>query len=176
MEQLRHIIEESGFEAIGKFDTKALVVREEVRAMCEVNSCGRYNMSWACPPALESLEVYQEILTGYKGGYVFQTIARMEDDFDYDAIKGAQDLFAERFNILAEKTQGISDEVALFAAGSCKLCEKCSYPDNPCVHPDRMFPSLEACGLVVSDVCQLAQVPYNHGPRTIAFIGGALYK
>ena len=176
MNQLRRLIEESGFEGIGEFDTKELRVRKEVRAMCEVNKCDRYNTSWSCPPALESLEVYQEKLTSYTGGYVFQAIARMEDAFDYEAIKAAQDLYAERFDILQEKVKDFPGEIMLFAAGRCKLCEKCTYPDNPCVHPDRTFPSLEACGLIVSEVCQLAQVPYYHGPNTVAFIGAALYK
>jgi len=169
------MIEESDFESIGEFDPTELRVRQEVRDMCEVNTCRKYDTSWACPPALESLEVYQEKLTSYTGGYVFQTIAMMEDEFDYEAIRTAQALYAERFENLIEKTKDFPVKIELFAAGDCDLCEVCSYPDKPCVHPDRMFPSLEACGLVVSEVCQLAEVPYYHGPKTIAFIGAALY-
>ena len=175
MNQLRLAIEESDFESIGKFDPKLLEVRQEVRDMCEVNTCRRYNTSWSCPPALDSLEVLQEKLTSYTGGYVFQTIAMMEDEFDYESIQDAQALFTERFDTLRDKAREFPEKIALFTVGHCKLCETCTYPDNPCVHPDEMFPSLEACGLVVSDVCQMAEVPYYHGPRTIAFIGAALF-
>jgi len=176
MKQLRLAIEESGFESIGEFDPTLLKVRQEVRDMCEVNTCRRYNTSWSCPPALDSLEVFQEKLTSYAGGYVYQTIAMMQDEFDYESIQEAQVLFTERFDRLRDKAKDIPSKIALFTAGHCKLCETCSYPHEPCVHPDMMFPSLEACGLVVSDVCQLAEVPYYHGPRTIAFIGAALYR
>lgn len=176
MNQLKHLIEESGFEGIGEFDPKALVTRQEVRDMCIANSCDQYGKSWACPPAIPGHEEYQELFFTYAGGFVFQTVAQMEDDFDYESIEAAQKLHAERFEKLSEAVKGLSLETMLFAAGSCKLCNQCTYPDNPCVHPEKVFPSLEACGLVVSEVCELAQVPYYHGRGTVAFIGGALCR
>ena len=57
----------------------------------------------------------------------------------------------------------------------CGICEKCTYPDAPCRFPDRAFPSMEACGLVVNDVCKASGIPYNYGPRTMTFTGCVLY-
>jgi hypothetical protein len=36
------------------------------------------------------------------------------------------------------------------------------------------FPSMEATGLIVYDVCGLTDLPYYHGPNTIAFCSCAL--
>jgi len=176
MDQLKSLIEDSGFEGIGEFDPQFLKVKQEVRDMCSVNVCHEYNTSWTCPPALGELDYFQELFGTYTGGYVFQTVAQMEDDFDFEAIQAASELHASRFDELLQKTEGQRDGIYLFTAGRCKLCETCTYPDHPCVHPDKAFPSLEACGLVVAEVCDLAQVPYYHGPHTIAFIGGALWR
>ena len=61
------------------------------------------------------------------------------------------------------------------SSGGCHICQKCTYPDAPCRFPEKAFPSMEACGLVVNDVCKASGVPYNYGPRTMTFTGCVLY-
>lgn len=61
------------------------------------------------------------------------------------------------------------------SSGGCHICKKCTYPDAPCRFPEKAFPSMEACGLVVNDVCKASGVPYNYGPRTMTFTGCVLY-
>ena len=51
--------------------------------------------------------------------------------------------------------------------GTCTRCKTCTYPDAPCRFPDELVSSMEACGLVVSEVCTANGVPYNHGKDTI---------
>lgn len=176
MEEIRRLIEEQGYESIGRFDAAALVVRDEIRDICKSNKCGMWDKSWACPPAVGDLDHFRELFKTYDKGYVFQTVAKMEDDFDFETIDEARSLHHERFKRLLDTIVELDDDTMLFAAGMCRLCEECTYPDAPCRFPKKMSPSLEACGLVVSEVCVRAGVPYYHGPRTLAFVGGALCK
>ena len=60
-------------------------------------------------------------------------------------------------------------------AGACTRCRKCTYPDRPCRHPDRLYPSMEAYGLWVSDVCTRSGLGYNYGPQTITYTSCILY-
>lgn len=60
-------------------------------------------------------------------------------------------------------------EPLFLAAGTCTLCPVCTYPDAPCRFPGSAFVSLEAAGLVVSEVCESANIPYYHGKGTIAY-------
>ena len=60
-------------------------------------------------------------------------------------------------------------EARVLSAGTCTLCKPCAYPNEPYRFPDRAMVSMEAAGLVVSDVCTQAGIPYNHGKQTIAY-------
>ena len=55
------------------------------------------------------------------------------------------------------------------SSGACSLCRKCTYPDRPCRFPGKRLSSMEAYGLLVSDVCQKSGLPYYYGPKTITF-------
>ena len=80
---------------------------------------------------------------------------------------------SEAFSISREsRSAGL---IPPLSSGGCGICEKCTYPDAPCRFPDRAFPSMEACGLVVNDVCKASGIPYNYGPRTMTFTGCVLY-
>ena len=54
-------------------------------------------------------------------------------------------------------------------AGSCTLCRKCTYPERPCRFPKKRFSSMEAYGLLVSDVCLKSGLKYYYGPKTITY-------
>jgi predicted metal-binding protein len=60
-------------------------------------------------------------------------------------------------------------------AGACSLCATCTYPNEPCSFPERMITSMEASGLLVSDVCAANGLAYNHGKNTIAFTSCCLF-
>jgi predicted metal-binding protein len=189
---LEEMITESGFEVVGRFDAVGLEARREVRDMCASDKCHAYDKSWACPPACGSIEQFQEQFGEYSVGYVFQTIARMADEFDYETLEAASLLHGERFHSLVDKVNSAvsasgdafapsgapsASAVAkplLLSAGTCRLCPQCGYPEVPCRFPEKVYPSMEAAGLLVSDVCQLANIPYYHGPGTVAYVSCAL--
>jgi predicted metal-binding protein len=172
--ELIGLIKESGFFAVGRFDPADLVVRSEVRDMCAADRCHAFEKSWLCPPACGSLEDYRELFENYHVGYLFQTVAKMEDAFDYPGIEKGSKEHARRLNDLADRVSRSKRDILLLGAGACTLCETCTYPDAPCRHPQKAFPSMEATGLIVYDVCALTDLPYYHGPLTIAFCSCAL--
>ena len=54
-------------------------------------------------------------------------------------------------------------------------CAKCTYPDQPCRFPDKAFTSMEAYGLLVTDVCKSADTPYYYGRNTVTFTSCVLF-
>ncbi len=62
----------------------------------------------------------------------------------------------------------------IIGTGACTRCEKCTYPDKPCRFPDKMTSSMEALGMVVSDVCRDNGIPYYYGQGTITYVGCVL--
>ena len=87
----------------------------------------------------------------------------------------AQELQKERFSMYCREIAG-TEEMLPMGSGACMICETCTWPDAPCRFPERMVTSMEAYGLVVSEVCQLADTPYYYGPLTITYSGCVLFK
>ena len=178
MSGIFELAQKQGFECMGVCSAKDLVARDEVRAMCAANTCQMYDRNWACPPACGEIADFQEQMTAFEHCLVVQTVAQMEDEFDFETMAEAGDQQKERVLNLVEDIDavGLSDQVMVLSAGSCTLCPTCAYPDAPCRFPAKRLVSMEAAGLVVSDVCTMADIPYNHGPNTIAYSGCVLYN
>lgn len=174
---IRELAAQQGFECMGTCSAKDLVARDEVRSMCAANTCNMYGHSWSCPPACGEIADFQEQMTAYDQCLVVQTVAEMEDDFDFETMEESGNRQKQRVLDLVEAIDaaGLSDEVMVLSAGTCTLCKECTYPDDPCRFPEKRLVSMEAAGLVVSEVCTMAQIPYNHGPQTMTYSGCVLY-
>lgn len=163
-----------GFSNAGVLDVSTLTPLDAVREMCVVNKCGKYNKNWTCPPACGSIEENIQTLRKFAKGILVQTTAVLEDDFDYDTMESCrkhhQEMFTSFGQILGERFS-----VLALGAGGCGLCEQCTYPDAPCRHPGKAMSSMEAYGLLVSDVCKKNGLPYYYGPRTITYTGCYLW-
>ena len=166
---VQEAIDQIGFDCVGSCSTEALVVREEVRDMCASGRCQIFGTSWACPPNCGSLEHFDQFVHEKNTCYVVQTIAHLEDDFDIEAMMDAEALQKERIGELHALLMKEVPEARVLAAGTCTLCKKCSFPDEPCRFPDQAMVSMEAAGLVASDTCTAAGMPYNKGKLTLAY-------
>lgn len=176
MQTAINIAKEAGFEVAEPLDPATFAYRTEVRDMCEANKCGLYDKRWTCPPACGTLEDLQERCSRFQNGVLIQSICRMEDEFDVEAMTDTMEENEKAMKKLAELLAQTGEETMPFGSDGCKTCKECTYPDAPCRFPDLAFPSLEACGLVVGDVCKANDVPYYYGKNTIAFSGGFLFN
>lgn len=59
--------------------------------------------------------------------------------------------------------------------GCCMICETCTYPDTPCRFPQKKISSMEAYGMLVSEICQKNQLKYYYGPNTISYVACVLF-
>lgn len=158
-----------GFSNAGQLNIEALIFMPEVREMCSVDRCNMYGRNWRCPPACGSIEDAAYEASKYSFGLLVQTTGQMEDDFDYEAISETGKKHNVGFESLVEKLRKRYAKVLPMGAGTCSICEKCTYPDAPCRFPNRAISSMEAYGLWVSKVCELSNIPYYYGKRTLTF-------
>lgn len=175
-DELYAIAKECGFDAVGPLDPKKLQFLPEVRDMCAADKCQNYNRSWSCPPACGTLEENKERCQQYSCGILVQTIARMEDEYDIETMANAPKINSENFRKLTDRFYEMGLDMLPMGAGGCTRCEKCTYPDAPCRFPEKLHPSMEASGLLVSQVCIDNDMPYYYGPNTIAYTGCILLK
>ena len=173
--RLAELALDRGFSHSGRLDIQTLKIRAEVRDACAADKCRAYGKNWSCPPACGTLAECERRIRQYRAGLILQTTGVLEDSFDYEAMTG---LAARHNGCLAafqEKLRVLSgDSFLLLGSGGCKICESCTCPESPCRFPERMIISMEAMGLLVSEVCAANGLPYYYGPATLTYVGCVL--
>ena len=109
--------------------------------------CRRYNTCWACPPFDFDVDKY---LSRYETALIIGTkITPLHPQEITDVASYGRELM--------ETERKRTDELLLqleqthngraFLPGSCLLCPSCTRTEGkPCLYPERVRPSLEACG------------------------------
>lgn len=167
---------ECGFSAAVPLDPGTLKFLPEVRAMCAADKCRSYGRSWSCPPAAGEIEEIAEKCRDYTSGILVQTIGQREDEYDFEALMDTDAAHNESFMRLTERFNAMALDMLPMGAGACRRCETCTFPDSPCRFPELVFPSMEACGLFVSQVCKDNDIPYYYGKNSMAFVSCYLFR
>ena len=141
----------------------------EVIKMCEMNACGKYGTCWTCPPGVGEPEELEKKIKSYENAFVFSCKHDLEDSFDFEGMMEGQNKARRVLDEILEKMK--EDGVLFMALGceGCKLCEKCTYPDAPCRFPEKVIPSVEACGINVVELAEKTGINYNNGTGTVTY-------
>ena len=174
MENAVKLALETGFSHAGVLDPATSELKEEVRQMCR--NCGAYDTRWSCPPGCGSLEECRERIRAYRQGVLVQTTGQLEDQFDGEGMMETEATHKENFTKLYELLRQQHPGMLALGAGGCRLCKTCAYPDAPCRFPEKMVSSMEANGMVVTEVCRANGLQYNYGPNTITYTSCFLLK
>ena len=174
-EMIDQLAAEIGFEYRAPAVPETFRVYPEVRAMCSADKCQSYGRSWSCPPACGDIEHLSGRMRRYESAILVQTVITLSDPFDMEAIRAGEQRHKRRFDALVRQLRLKKAEIMPLGAGTCRRCRSCTYPDRPCRYPDKLWPSMEACGLLVSEVCTRAGIDYYHGEGTMSFTSCVLY-
>ena len=146
----------------------------QVRHICETE-CPQYGRSWSCPPAVGTVEECERRCARYREGFLFTTIAEVEDMEDMQAMlktrmeheeitRKVRDLFLEQCK-----------EVCVLSTESCAVCDKCAYPDGPCRFPDKMFPCIESYGILVTELAEDYGLGFMNGTGVVTWFSLVLF-
>ena len=173
---LKELALSCGFSHVGDLDVDTIVVRPEVRESCAENKCRSYNKNWVCPPACGTLEECSEKIHKYKRGLILQTTGLLEDSLDYEAMMELADHHGKHIDQFSDKIHELFPDAMVIGDGQCRRCKICTYPDAPCCFPDKKSSSMEALGMVVSEVCADNGISYYYGPGTLTYVGCVLFE
>ena len=176
MSDFRALALESGFTVAEPIDVKTLKFLPDVRSMCAADRCQSYGKTWSCPPACGELSDWEEKASHFSKGLVLQTVGDREDSYDFEAMMEVAEENKQQFDIFTEKLRAMGADFLAMSAGTCTRCDQCTYPDAPCRFPEKLYPSMEACGLFVSGVCSDNGIKYYYGDDKIAYTCCLLYN
>jgi predicted metal-binding protein len=174
--RIEEIAAESRFTECGYIPIARLNYSSEVRKICEGNSCRCYGTSWACPPAVGTLEECRERIEQYDAMLLFTKKYELESSFDFEGMGEALRDFKKAVDRFHRRLDPVLSSFMLLSNEGCGRCAECTYPDAPCRFPDLLHHSLEGYGFVVNELAKQANVRYNNGPNTVTFFGALLFN
>ena len=174
--QIQKALFEEGFLESGVIDTGDIKYHDDVRVQCERNQCRCYGTTWACPPAVGTVEECRERVRHYDRMQLFSKAYRLDDPMDMKAVLKATRDFKKCTRGLHKKIKSITDDFFILSNESCDRCSRCTYPDAPCRFPDELQPSIEGYGLYVLELARLAGIRYINGQSTVTFFGAVVYN
>ncbi len=173
--EVQEAIKESSFGEFGCLNLRHLKYYPEVRKICEENTCRNYGVSWACPPAIGTIEQCRERIEKYKKMILFSKKYTLEDSFDLEGMLDGMQDFKRRADMLRQKLPASFGDYLLLSNEGCGRCSKCTYPNEPCRFPDLLTHSLEGYGFMVQELAQEAGIHYNGGKNTVTYFGAIIF-
>jgi len=171
-------LEKHNFKEYKTFDVNLIRFDQVVRNICAQNACGQYGKNHMCPPAIKDIREWEEEILSYKNAMIVTKVYQTKNKFDMKSMLAGIVDFQKTLIGLKEDlaAQFPGKRHLVLGAGSCFICEKCTYVDgDPCRSPEKAFPSVEACGIDVMSLSKSAGVKYNNGENTVTYIGIILY-
>ena len=154
--------------------TNELTFTERVRYICK-EECPRYNSTWACPPAVGSVDSCKAQCLAYPEMLMISTVTEVSDIENQEETlatrKDHEEITRQVANLI--KAQGC--ELRVLSTESCAICETCSYPDAPCRHPELMFPCVESQGILVTELFEKNGMEFFNG-NIVTWFSLLLYR
>jgi predicted metal-binding protein len=175
-DKLRASLTRAGVFEYGEVDPREVEFSETVRGYCEENTCRQYGATWACPPAVGTVDECRARARGYEHMLVFSGKFDLTDSYDFEGIKAAMGDFKTIAHALDDEVKTYLTDYLMLSNEGCGICESCTYPNAPCRFPDRAHGSIEGYGIFVNKLAQAAGMGYNNGANTITFFGALLYN
>ena len=146
----------------GWIETAELEFSERIRRVCE-QECPMYGKTWACPPAVGSVEECRARCLSYPHALYLTTLTEVSDIANLEetlATRAPHEAVARE--ALAILKPHVKDVMALSTA-ACAICEPCAYPGAPCRHPELMFPCVESHGIIVTALAEKEGIDFYGG-------------
>lgn len=156
-------------------ETAELTFSPRVRLVCETD-CTRYGTSWACPPAVGTVEECRERCLSYPHTLLITTMNEVDDIEDLEGTLRTRTGHEEITRQVSELLRAQGAETYPLSTESCAICQKCSYPDGPCRHPERMFPCVESQGILLIDTAERFGIEFQAGGNIVTWFSLILYR
>lgn len=154
--------------------SEELLFTERVRHVCR-EECDMYGKSWACPPAVGSVEECQGKCLAFPELLMISTVTEVSDVANMEETLATRGDHEDITHQVTELIRAQGCETYTLSTEACAICERCSYPDGPCRHPDRMFPCVESHGILVTDLCEKHGMEFFNG-NIVTWVSLILFK
>ena len=155
--------------------TDELLFSERVRYICQTE-CPMYNTTWACPPAVGTVEECRKRVLAFEEGLLIATITEVSDIADIQQTLATRADHEEITRQVLTMVRRQADDTLTLSTEACAHCAHCTWPDAPCRHPDRMFPCVESHGILVTDLAERHDMDFMAQGNLVTWFSLILYR
>ena len=156
--------------------TDELVFSENVRYICRTE-CPMYGKTWACPPAVGTVEQCREKCMSFSSGLLFSTVTEVSDIADIAETLSTRAPHEEITRQVRDLVAAQSGRVLTLSTEACAVCGECAYGrGEPCRHPERMFPCVESHGIIVTDLAEKHGMDFFNGGNIVTWFSLILFS
>lgn len=150
-------------------DPKGLEFSERIRWICE-HECPMYGKTWACPPAVGSVEVCKGKCLEYGDCLMIATVAEVTDIADINETLSTRADHEAVTNQVRDLMRQQGVEPYVLSTEACAECERCAYLDGaPCRHPGRMHPCVESHGINILVPIEEQGLAFQYGENVVTW-------
>lgn len=156
-------------------DPKSLEFSDRIRWICQ-HECPMYGSTWACPPAVGSVEECRCRVLEYQTCLLIATITEVEDISSMDQTLATRKDHEDITNKVRDIMRSLGEEPYVLSTEACAICERCAYLDGePCRHPERMHPCVESQGINIVPVLEECGMEFQYGQNVVTWVSLLLF-
>lgn len=160
----------------GFIDPNELEFSERVRWIC-AQECAMYGKSWACPPAVGSVEDCKNRCLSYNCCLMISTITEVADISNLQETLDTRAAHEELTDCVAELMRAQGVEPYILSTEACAICKRCACLDGePCRFPEKMHPCVESQGINVIPVLENMGLPFLYGENVVTWVSLLLFR
>ena len=155
--------------------TSELTFSDNARYICETE-CPMYGKTWACPPAVGSVDSCTKKCLSYDDAIIVTTVSEVGDITNMEETLSTR---AGHEEVIAQVKDLVSmqhPDTFVLSTEACAICETCTYPDAPCRYPDKMFPCVESHGILVTDIAEKYDISFYNGSNIVTWFSVIFYR
>ena len=155
--------------------TEDLLFSERIRWICE-HECPMYGKTWACPPAVGSVEECRAKCMRFEEALLIATITEVSDIANIEETLATRPPHEKITREVLEMVSAQAEETMVLSTEACAICESCAWPDAPCRHEGKMFPCVESHGIVVTDLAEKTEIDFYAEGNLVTWFSLIFYR
>ena len=156
-------------------DPKELEFTHRVRRVCETE-CPRFGKTWACPPAVGSVEACREKCRSFENCLMIATVTEVADLADMAGTLATRGGHEAITNQVRDIFREMEVDPYILSTEACALCDRCAYLDGqPCRHPEQMHPCLESHGINLIPTLESQGLEFQYGGNVVTWYSLLFY-
>ena len=152
------------------FKPEEIAFSYRVRWICE-QECQRFGTTWACPPAVGTVDECKKRCLQYKECFLFSTIAEVSAVINFEETLKTRRAHEEITEAIEQFIREQGSACMALSTESCDICPECAYPNGPCRFPEKMHPCVESHGILVCELAEKFHMEFTLSPNEILWFG-----